>query len=44
MIACAITLGVTCFGLVSCGDNEEETTSQERHDSTKCLPMKNYLK
>lgn len=33
MIACAITLGVTCFGLVSCGDNEEETTSQ--HDSTK---------
>lgn len=42
MIACAITLGVTCFGLVSCGDNEEETTSQEgqttiqkRHDSTK---------
>lgn len=47
MIACAITLGVTCFGLVSCGDNEEEITSQERqttiqggqttsqHDSTK---------
>lgn len=35
MIACAVTLGVTCFGLVSCGDNEEETTSQERHDSTK---------
>lgn len=41
MIACAITLGVTCFGLVSCG-NEEETTSQkgqtpsqEGHDSTK---------
>lgn len=33
MIACAITLGVTCIGLVSCGDNEEETTSQ--HDSTK---------
>lgn len=33
MIACAVTLGVTCFGLVSCGDNEEETTSQ--HDSTK---------
>lgn len=33
MIACAITLGVTCFGLVSCGDNEEETASQ--HDSTK---------
>lgn len=33
MIACAITLGVTCFGLVSCGDNEGETTSQ--HDSTK---------
>ena len=35
MIACAVTLGVTCFGLVSCGDNEEETTSQEEHDSTK---------
>ena len=42
MIACAVTLGVTCFGLVSCGDNEEETTSQkgqttnqEGHDSTK---------
>lgn len=35
MIACAVTLGVTCFGLVSCGDNEEETTSQEVHDSTK---------
>lgn len=42
MIACAITLGTTCFGLVSCGDNEEETTSQGRqttiqegHDSTK---------
>lgn len=35
MIACAVTLGVTCFGLVSCGDNEEETTSQQRHDSTK---------
>lgn len=42
MIACAITLGVTCFGLVSCGDNEGETTSQkgqttiqEGHDSTK---------
>lgn len=35
MVACAITLGVTCFGLVSCGDNEEETTSQEVHDSTK---------
>lgn len=33
MIACTITLGVTCFGLVSCGDNEGETTSQ--HDSTK---------
>lgn len=33
MIACAVTLGVTCFGLVSCGDNEEGTTSQ--HDSTK---------
>ena len=33
MIACAVTLGVTCFGLVSCGDNEEETTNQ--HDSTK---------
>lgn len=35
MIACAITLGVTCFGLVSCGDNKEETTSQKVHDSTK---------
>ena len=35
MIACAVTLGVTCFGLVRCGDNEEQTTSQERHDSTK---------
>lgn len=35
MIACAVTLGVTCFGLVSCGDNEEETTNQEVHDSTK---------
>ena len=35
MVACAITLGVTCFGLVSCGDNEEETTSQKGHDSTK---------
>lgn len=33
MIACAITLGVTCFSLISCGDNEGETTSQ--HDSTK---------
>ena len=33
MIACAITLGVTCFGLISCGDNEEEITRQ--HDSTK---------
>ena len=35
MIACAITLGVTCFGLVSCGDDEEEKVSQEGHDSTK---------
>ncbi len=35
MIACAITLGVTCFDLVSCGDNEEGTTNQEGHDSTK---------
>lgn len=35
MIACAVTLGVTCFGLVSCGDNEEETPNQEGHDSTK---------
>lgn len=35
MIACAVTLGVTCFGLISCGDNEEETTIQEGHDSTK---------
>lgn len=35
MVACAITLGVTCFGLVSCGDNEEGTANQEVHDSTK---------
>lgn len=35
MIACAITLGVTCFGLVSCGDDEGEKVSQAGHDSTK---------